>query len=413
MFTKTTVSDPYPFFLPWTKESLPEMDARLNPSEDIQALRNYVESNPNAKDYVNLILYYLACSTENKFSNPELAKMLLEVGANPNYIHENDNSEGYKSVLEVAAELGKSWLVAMLLEKGANPVLYVKYKIPSGEKFAEVAREEAQRVANLSKTEQIIDMVQRGKLPIQVGFKNYQKRLRENPSSIREACALLAKRTIFALNLEPNLLKLFRKQYEILQAKIAKSFAEAKKKEQQFIIMVGEHHEGLSSLVIEQMVLLICKDLGIHTLLTEHNQYMEDTLNERGYIPTREREWLVSLTINKQSKSHGINIIPVDLGHFGAEKIGKNFNSYEYLTGPKWGFENSSLEGIKYRNEIIHNVIVEGIKNDSMLLVGASHLYGLREETPFPESIAVLSINAEKKKLQGGKVIKKICNSTV
>ena len=116
--------------MPWTKERQSEIDALVS-SENTEALCKYVTLNQSAKDYLNLALYYQACSSETyKESDLKLAKMLLTAGANPNYIHDNDNSEGYKSLLEVAAEYAKDWLVEILLKHGAKTDLFVGCKPP-------------------------------------------------------------------------------------------------------------------------------------------------------------------------------------------------------------------------------------------------------------------------------------------
>ncbi len=91
--------------------------------------------------------------------------------------------------------------------------------------------------------------------------------------------------------------------------------------------------------------------------------------------------------------SLGYENLAVDLGAFGAKKIGKKFNAYENLKQGSTSFDGTSDKGIKYRDEVMHEIITTGIQQNAVLIVDASHLIGLKNKSFINHQ--VLFINAK------------------
>ncbi len=366
----------------------------LKSDENLDALKAYVANNIEAQSYLDEALYGIAQQDSLYEDNIRQYKMLLKAGANANYILESNQ----KSTLQAAAAKGNDALILALLEAGANPVLYV----PEKSKNNNQDPENMSKISNMAHEDKIQEMRQRGKLPLQICInENFAYSRSEK---IIKSCDILTTKTFSALNLEPKINDIFKSLYQELAEQFHKRYIDAKKQGKQFIVMIGESHSGIPSLVIELMLMNIAKAYGINTVLTEHNKYIVDCLNKNGWIPTNRgnesSEWSCGVIVHQQCQRLQMKHIPVDLGHWGEKKTGPNFDNYEYLKSSTSKFDERSPEGIKYRNQVMHNVITKGHHDDALLLVGAAHIYGLMEELPFPDLIAVMAISPENKLME-------------
>lgn len=389
-------------------EVLSEIE-KLLATKNLTLLSEYVASNPLAEDYCNQLLYSFANNIPRS-DDLEKCEMLLKVGANPNYFFNNEDSAYYGSLLQAVASYSNGTLIEMLLSYGAKADFYVEPKLYSRELYKQIGYSDEKineifalaikRRTSMSIAEKIEDMAKRRKLPVQIAFQDYKERLGVNPSESIKTCSLLAKATISGCGADSQIKNTLNKIYTTLKIEIAKAVVEASQTNRQLIIIVGEQHSSIASLIIEQMILMIAKNHGFKLLLTEHNKFIERCLKTKGVIPTKEREWSVSMSIDKLLPGLGFTSKPVDLGHWGAKKIGQNYDDYEDLTSPKKNFSNTSSEGVRYRNAIIQRVIIEGMNENCLLFVGSYHLYGLLEQTPFPKDISLLTICAENASLK-------------
>lgn len=372
----------------------------LSPNNQDELIR-YINNNSAAKECINMVLAKLVSNAAIfDVKNIEKARMLLLTGANPNYI----NYRG-ESLLQIAAYNGQGSLVELLIQHGADVLQYVpKMKIPrqdwiefglSDEEIDIKYAKEETRVAAMNTSEKIKEMSWQEKLPVQRAMKNLVNHKYDSNGQGVKACTILSNKSISALNNEKQLLETFQNQYKFLENLIRNAIEEATVSNKQLIIMIGERHTSLNSLIIELMVMLIANKYGIKTWLTEHNKHMEECVKKYNHIPTNEGKWSVSLTIYEQLESLSMNSIPVDLGHWGAKKIGPNYNDYEDLKKPNPDFHDTSIEGMRYREKIISDVISDGVKQSAILVVGSAHLEGLLEITPLPtERIHAICISS-------------------
>ena len=351
-------------------------------AQQLAELKQYVLDNPEAKNYLSEELYRIIGSIHFPNGSSIQSEMLLDAGADPNYINIS-NKYNNQSVLQVLASMQNPMLMEVLLRKGAKPDLYVTSN-----------DWDAASTDNSSPAKQLSNMIWREKLPLQIAVKRYHRIEYKDNANIKKCCELLAKATITE-KLEQDIIMVLEAQYKILEKTVKNAIQNAKKSNKQLIIVVGEEHQSTSSLIIEAILIFIAKQNGIETLLTEHTKRIEESIDKDDYYPYRGGSWCVALPIHQLIKSLNMHTVPVDLGHFGGKKIGEKYDDYEDLEKCKAGFNNASDDGVKYRNEVMRDVIVGGIKQDSLLFVGGAHLYGLLEETPLPDdTINVMAVNA-------------------
>ncbi len=359
-----------------------DIDPLLDHPEKLDELCQYVTANPTSFSYINKRLYRLA-SLQNKLTETQLkqCEILLNAGADPNYIYGGPGDAIHQSVLQAAAGEGHFSLIKLLISRGAKADLYV-------------ARKWKHQNDNLTEKEKLEDLKRREKLPIQIAINNYKYHNKRKNTDMISSCLLLSEATLSALGMKDVLKQSLNKLYLYLFEKISKSFEEATINKKQLIIVIGESHSGTVSLIMELMTLQICHHLGISLCLFEHNKYIEWNVTHLGRMPTNEDQWQTALTVKEQLKTLGMRSQAVDLGHWGAKKTGDGYDDYEDLKSRRDNFNNESPEGIRYRNQVMHDVILSGIKEHSVLVVGSGHLQGMLEEIPFPENICTLAINS-------------------
>lgn len=392
------------------------IDKLLASLDNLNELVEYVKNNSEATECINNLLYNIASNSNGLNKNIiQKSEILLRAGANPNYICNDE------SILQAAAYNGMGTFIELLIQYGADVVMYVPKKPIEREDWKEFGlsdteidskyAKEENRIAKMSLLDKTKDMIRLSKLPVQRAFSNLiNHQNADNEAS--KACKILSQKTISALNIEEQLTEIFHQQYKLLETYIKAAIQEASTQNIQLLIMVGEQHSSLQSLIIELMVILIASSNGIHTILTEHNKFIDRCINQSNFIPTNEKKWSVTLTINEQRQALSMSSIPVDLGHWGAKKIGPRFDDYEDLKKCSPEFSNTTHEGIKYRDRIISDVITNGIKEHAALLVGCAHLEGLLEKNPLPtDKFYVIAINSAEiaTLIQSGKERKEAC----
>ncbi len=357
------------------------IDPLIEHPENLDALCRYVASNPVSLSYINKRLYRLA-SLQSKLTEAHLkqCEMLLEAGADPNYIYGEKDHATHQSILQAAAGEGHFTLIKILLTRGAKADLYV-------------ARKWKQQNNNLTEKERLADLTGRRKLPIQIAIDSFKNHNKYKDNDMINSCKSLSEATLSALGIQDTLKQSLNSLYFRLLEKISKSHHDAISSNKQLIIAIGESHSGTVSLIMELMALQISRQLGISLCLFEHNKYIERNVQLLGRMPTNEDKWQTALTINEQLKTLGMQSKAVDLGHWGAKKTGDGYDDYENLESQRDNFNNERPEGIRYRNQVMHDVILSGIKEHSVLIVGSGHLQGMLEEIPFPDNICTLAIN--------------------
>ena len=351
-------------------------------AKQLAELKQYVLDNPSAKGYLSEKLYEVMNRLYVGKETLIQCEMLLEAGADPNYIN-NKNKNDTNSILQSSIRMDSPTFIESLLRYGAKPDLYVTFN-----------DWRAANTDNASPEIQLSSMIWRKKLPLQLAVRKYINTEYKANANIKKICEILAKATI-TKEIEQHIIKILENQYKVLEEAVKNAIQNARKSNKQLIIMVGETHNGISSLIIEAMLILIAKQNGIETVLTEDTKWIKKSIEDDDYYPCCGGKWLISLPIHKLIKFLNMQSIPVDLGHFGAKKIGEKYDDYEELKKIKSDFDPQSNEGVKYRNEVMRDVIIGGIKQDSLLFVGCGHLYGLLEETPLPDdTITVMAVNA-------------------
>ena len=160
------------------------------------------------------------------------------------------------------------------------------------------------------------------------------------------------------------------------------------------LITIGESHPSVLSLLVEIFVLLISKELKINSVLVETNlAHLKAGLQEKGNFS--KYGWTTSVEFEPFSLKKGFNVIPVDLGLYGAKKIGPAFNDYEDIDVSS-NFEryrdSTTPEMMQYRDNVMHSVITEGFHDNGILILGGAHVSNVKAK-PFPHH-SLLCINS-------------------
>lgn len=158
--------------------------------------------------------------------------------------------------------------------------------------------------------------------------------------------------------------------YKHLHHKIKQEKAFAESNGKSLILMIGETHEGIDSLLVESIVLHITNKLGISLLLTEYNQrIMQYVSTHNGRHP--QGVWKVGESIYQLAQTLGISIMPVDVKHDISRKLG-------------W---------INKRNKAMCEEVNQNVKQHAVQAIGALHFPGLLNEHHYDDSFHVVPIN--------------------
>lgn len=206
---------------------------------------------------------------------------------------------------------------------------------------------------------------------------------------------LYTEKTLFTPEVDKELTELCDYLSNIIDS--AKKQAELAKKP--LLILIGENHCSINSLVIESLIIDIAvKKLSIKEVFTEAEiMGFHDTLSVIG-------ETLPAISIQKKLNSMGITQTAID--------IPKSFWKRTFplalplaifdLLGKPFGLESGLLseisyrlseEGVKDRNTHMAKNSIKTELSDKIGIVGAYHLFGLIKETELTDHYYVLPIN--------------------
>lgn len=199
-----------------------------------------------------------------------------------------------------------------------------------------------------------------------------------------------------------KLVLLYREIFMLIDRACNKAKAENKR----LMILVGEDHESLNSHIVEILIYIIANHyFGIDTLLDETDEIgYEIKKNKRRInecLVFNDAVWNKSMSLYDFVEALGGKIIPIDLGTAGGKKISDGV--YEQLKRPEfhvssdgsvYQFNGRSLEGIQYRNKVMHEVANLRAEHNVIAKVGADHLHGLLCETKLKDDFHVVTIDA-------------------
>ena len=173
-------------------------------------------------------------------------------------------------------------------------------------------------------------------------------------------------------------------KYVIDEIKQAKECAKTENK--RLMILIGEDHHGLNSLVIELMAYLVAKELGVNTILTEQDQKMLDHFNQTGRRLTRGNQWGVIIDFLKIVKENKGEIIPIDVEQT------KLFDKGPVVPEKEGPVRDATMA--QCANQV---------KSDVVCVIGDGHMYGMLHKTDLTSNFHVLPISttiADYKKIQ-------------
>lgn len=287
---------------------------------------------------------------------------LLKAGANPNY--QNDNGD---TLLHEAIRSYSKSLVALLIKYGVdvNQHFIPPYRFPDP-----------------SKTDEKLQWaVEHERTSLQVITEKYYRARRDKQKDeIKEALEcydlVLPK---FSIPLEyAATTESIQQLYINLHYKIRKELQLANRKP--VVVVLGESHLSLVSLLIESFIFLICKQFNFNLYLTETDKNNFEILKNGGIVPGSFADWKTIYDNLPFALDLGYEAVPVDLGTFGGRKIGKNFNDYEEIDPYESKIDPVSEKGMIYRDQVMHDVISESVNQNAILIAGASHLIGLQKQ---------------------------------
>lgn len=162
---------------------------------------------------------------------------------------------------------------------------------------------------------------------------------------------------------------------------ISESKTKAARINKPLMILLGESHCSMHSLILEGIILYICRNyFDINTVMSENS--FEFDLNPSESLAGRRAwsgkigSWSVDIPISFFLNELGITPKRLDIN----TRFTRNYES------------SLSIEGIRARNnEMVH--IATEAPNDSVCIVGAWHLPGMLEETSLQETFSVFPIN--------------------
>lgn len=346
-----------------------QLDTALK-SNDLDRAKKLIEENPELQEYISKKLYVLA-KADNSFFHDVLkqselgeVRKLLAIGADPNYRTDSANS---LTLLEKAVLSGDLPLASILLEQCANPL-----------------RDPVETLSELSLETNKNFMAYYGhRLPVQRAYEKF-----------RTNCFDLINNEIFDLLSEAiwtehdkELTEQFKSVFEQVIDEIKKAKEAAKTENKRLMILIGEDHHGLNSLVIELMTYLVAKELGINTVLTEQDQKMLDHFNRTGKRLTRASQWGVIITFLNIVKENKGKIVPIDI------------EQTKFLDE---GIRGTSAEDVALRDQTMAQCANQ-VNSDVVCVVGDGHLYGLLNKTDLASNFYVLPMSttiADYKKIQ-------------
>jgi hypothetical protein len=346
-----------------------QLDTALK-SRDLDQAKKLIEENPALQEHINKKLYTVV-KAEDTFFHALLtahetreAHNLLFLGADPNYRTDSKNN---LTLLEKAVLAGDLSLTMMLLEQDANPL-----------------RDPIETLADLTLEKNKNFMAYQGhSLPIQRAYEKFRTNCFDRTNN--EIFDLLSEAVLIAHGKE--LEEQFKSIFEQVIDEIKKAKEAAKTENKRLMILIGEDHHGLNSLVIESMAYLVAKELGINTVLTEQDQKMLDHFNKTGKRLTRANQWGAIINFLNIVKENKGEIVPIDI---------------EQTKLLEEGIVGTSAEDVALRDKIMAQCANQ-VKSDVVCVVGDGHLYGLLNKTDLESNFYVLPISttiADYKKIQ-------------
>jgi len=309
------------------------------------------------------------------------AKSLLERGANPNYTPKPLNTMTLGESTVFSNDLP---FLKLLKEYGANM-----------ESSSLSSNYELQDYNALDNQLDRKKFLLKGKrLPLQKAISKLKDDY-FNPD-LHEICKILYAQSSVLTDvkladfIEQKITSLYRTLLVKIKIELEQAIAENKR----LMILVGEEHETLNSAMIEVLIATLCAHhFGFKTFFTEHNLAMYRHLEKYGRRLARGNAWGTSVTtyqfIRQSIKGE---IIPIDLGHYGAQKLPSG--EYEDLSCSKNNFDNRSEKGCQYRNSVMNEVADQMAKGHVVAFLGAAHLAGMLNDTFLKKNFHVMTINA-------------------
>ncbi|MBS0289202.1 MAG: hypothetical protein JSS07_04085 [Proteobacteria bacterium] len=187
--------------------------------------------------------------------------------------------------------------------------------------------------------------------------------------------------------------QIVNEQYELIHSLIVKELSIATEQGKRLMILIGESHISINSLLVECIIALICfNQLQIDTVFLELCKTRLDYLDKEGKALGRENIWHSMMTFYQFIKQyHNIKILPVDLGWNGATNVAGT----EFQQAPtNVTFDNSSQKGLEYRDLIISQISDAKAISHVIEVVGVSHIYDLMNNTTLTNRFHVVPINA-------------------
>lgn len=345
-----------------------QLDTALK-SNDLDRAKKLIEENPELQEYINKKFYTLMSKillniqvmpTDSEIQEVE---NLFSIGADPNY---QTDSEFSRTLLEQAVLAKDLFYTSMLLEWGANPL---RDKVAM---LADLTVEASKNFRNYSAHT----------LAIQSAYENFRTNCFDGKNN--EIFSLLSEAILTAHGeeLEEQFRNVFK--YVIDEIKQAKECAKTENK--RLMILIGEDHHGLNSLVIELMAYLVAKELGVNTILTEQDQKMLDHFNQTGRRLTRGNQWGVIIDFLKIVKENKGEIIPIDVEQT------KLFDKGPVVPEKEGPVRDATMA--QCANQV---------KSDVVCVIGDGHMYGMLHKTDLTSNFHVLPISttiADYKKIQ-------------
>ncbi|MCP5369853.1 MAG: hypothetical protein H6909_04115 [Rickettsiaceae bacterium] len=179
-----------------------------------------------------------------------------------------------------------------------------------------------------------------------------------------------------------DLQKEFIDTYKNLYETIEEHHKEAQANGRKSLIIVGEEHEIENSFLIELIVINACTSLNINSLMIEDSTAPEFNLDTMLTNPQDQNK--VELLSNILYQTDKWNIKPVD-PLINVTDLHNQFTWQQYQTGEAYFY--------KIRAEYINNAI-SAVNENSLLIIGAAHLFDICNDPVLKSQYDILAINA-------------------
>lgn len=305
--------------------------------------------------------YLYDSAREKKPLDEKKIEELLQAGANPNY----KNEEGETLLLEAIRRCNDA-LVVLLIKFGAN----VNHHSISRCSIIPTAKEELFQWA--AENEKTMLQIARAEY---YGARRFERQ--EDKVKALKCYDLVASKFVIPseyIVTQAELEQLYKNIYQ----KIRDEIQQANNKP--ILVVLGEAHLSLVSLLIEIFTFLICKQFNFNLYLAEANRQIFEMLKRGERIPGSFADWKTIYDNLPFALQTGYEAIPVDLGVFGARRVGKTYDEYEEIEPEKAILNGTTEKGMIYRDCVMHDVISDGINQNAILIVGSSHLMGLQNK---------------------------------